>query len=223
MSDLSARLEEIQKQLRLVAHKSGKGDVQLVAVTKTVPLPVIAEAISLGLSSFGENRVQEALPKVAAYPQADWHYIGRLQTNKVKEVVGRFQLIQSLDRWKLAQALQDEAEAQGIVVRVLVQVNIGEEEQKGGIAPGELADFLAEVAGLKHLQVEGLMTVPPFTDDPEEVRPYFKRMFQLFCNFTIPGVQMKTLSMGMSGDFTVAVEEGATLVRVGGALFGERN
>lgn len=222
MSDLSVRLEEIQKQLRLAAYKSGKGNVQLVAVTKTVSQPLIAEALSLGLSSFGENRVQEALPKVIAFPQADWHFIGGLQTNKVKEVVGRFQLIQSLDRWKLAVALHDEAEAQGIVVRVLVQVNIGEEGQKGGIAPGELADFLTDVAGLTCLQVEGLMTVPPVADDPEEVRPYFKKMAQLFIGCTIPGVQMKILSMGMSGDFTVAVEEGATLVRVGSALFGER-
>lgn len=222
MNALAGRLEAIRTRMARAAQRSGRGNACLVAVTKTVPAATIAEAIQLGLTAFGENRVQEASAKIALFPTVQWHFIGRLQTNKVNEVVGRVQLIHSLDRWRLAEALQRQAQAQNFRVRVLIQVNLGGEAQKGGVSPAELRDFLAEVAKLPQLQVEGLMTIPPATAEPEEARPYFKEMFRLFNNCRIPGIEMKILSMGMSNDFEVAIEEGANLVRVGSLLFEER-
>ncbi|MDW7651278.1 MAG: YggS family pyridoxal phosphate-dependent enzyme [Bacillota bacterium] len=223
MSDLQTRIKHVQERISRAAARSGRDAVGLVAVTKTVPAETVREACVLGLTVFGENRVQEALPKVEAVPEADWHFIGRLQTNKVKDVLGKFTLIHSLDRWKLAKVIQKEAAERDLSVRVLVQVNIAGEKQKGGIAPSELADFLCDVSTLTHLRVAGLMAIPPFTDHPEEVRPYFKEMAHLFQNLRIPGIGMEILSMGMTGDFEVAVEEGANLVRIGSALFGGRN
>jgi hypothetical protein len=222
MSDLGQQIAEIRMLLERAAISRGR-QVKLVAVTKTVSAAVIGEAVALGLTSFGENRIQEALPKVAAYPQADWHFIGRLQTNKAKEAVENFGLIHSLDRWKLAVELDKQAAKLERKVQVLVQVNIAGEKQKGGLAPEELKDFLHAAAGLTHLCVEGLMSVPPNVSDPEETRPYFKRMYRIFQDCRVPGIQMRTLSMGMSQDFVVAVEEGSNLVRVGSALFGVRS
>jgi len=219
MSSLAARLAEFRIRLSRATQRSGRGNVGMVAVTKTVPTAIIAEAIALGLTVFGENRVQEAWPKIEALPTVEWHFIGRLQTNKVKDVVGRFQLIHSLDRWRLAEALQREAQAQNLRVSVLIQVNLGGEEQKGGISPAELQDFLSATVDLPQLQVEGLMAIPPYMADPEEVRPYFREMFRLFSSCRIAGREMKILSMGMSHDFEVAIEEGANLIRVGSLLF----
>lgn len=220
MSSLAARLDDIRIRMAGAAQRRGQDDVGLVAVTKTVPTALIAEAIALGLTVFGENRVQEASAKIEIFPAVQWHFIGRLQTNKVKDVVGRFQLIHSLDRWRLAEALQREAQAQNLRVRVLIQVNLGSEEQKGGVSPAELADFLSATASLPQLQVEGLMAIPPYMADPEEARPYFREMFRLFSSCRIHGREMKILSMGMSTDFEVAIEEGANLIRVGSLLFG---
>ncbi|MBS4030040.1 MAG: YggS family pyridoxal phosphate-dependent enzyme [Clostridiales bacterium] len=222
MSKLRENIEAVRARLRLAADRSGQNHVQLVAVTKTVPVATIGEAIQLGLTSLGENRLQEALPKVEMYPAVDWHFIGRLQTNKVKDVVGRFNLIHSLDRWKLAEALHKQAEELDKPVSVLVQVNIAGESQKGGLPPAQLQEFLREAAALPGLRVEGLMTVPPYEEDAERVRPYFREMNRLFHSFHIPGVKMNILSMGMTHDFIVAVEEGANLVRIGSAIFGER-
>ncbi|NLM53093.1 MAG: YggS family pyridoxal phosphate-dependent enzyme [Firmicutes bacterium] len=222
MNNLALNLKLLKEKIALAAARSRGQKVELVAVTKTVPPPVIAEAIQLGITNFGENRVQEALPKVAAFPEVHWHFIGRLQTNKVRHVVGKFTLIHSLDRWKLAEALQKEALKQGHIVRALVQVNIGREEQKAGVDPSEVKDFLQDVSTLSQLHIEGLMTVPPICTNPEEVRPYFRQMYELFTSTKIKGVQMKYLSMGMSADYEVAVEEGANLVRVGSLLFGQR-
>ncbi len=222
MNKLRANIEAVRASLLWAAGKSGQDNVRLIAVTKTVPAAVIGEAMQFGLTSFGENRLQEALPKVEMYPDADWHFIGRLQTNKVKDVIGRFNLIHSLDRWKLAEALNGHAENLGKKVSVLVQVNIAGEAQKGGMAPAELQDFLCDTSTLSSLCVEGLMTVPPYEEDAEKVRPYFREMNRLFRSFSIPGIKMNILSMGMSHDFTVAVEEGANLVRIGSAIFGER-
>ncbi len=216
---LAENIAHVQKRLQAASLRAGGRVVNLVAVTKTVSTPVISEAISLGLNSFGENRVQEAVSKTEVLPQAEWHFIGRLQTNKAREMVGRFYLVHSLDRWKLALALQEAAEKKGEPVNVLVQVNVAGEEQKGGLSPVELHDFLQEVCSLSHLRVRGLMTMPPFTEDPEEVRPYFKEMYRLFCACSVPGADMKYLSMGMSGDYEVAVEEGSNMVRIGSAIF----
>lgn len=222
MSDLAKQIAKVQQRLQQAARRSKNKPVQLLAVTKKVPSECIAQAFSLGLKTFGESRVQEALPKLAHLPQAEWHYIGRLQTNKVKDVVGNFTLIHSLDRWSLAEALQREAAKREQRVRTLVQVNIGGEAQKGGLEPYEVAEFIHELSTFSHLQVEGLMAVPPYSENPEAARPYFRSMYQLFTKLQIPGVHMKTLSMGMSNDFEIAVAEGANLVRIGSLLFGER-
>lgn len=223
MNSMAERIQEVRRRIRDAAKRSGRAGAQLVAVSKTVPAAVLEEALGLGVSAFGENRLQEALPKIQRIPAAEWHFIGRLQTNKVKDVVGRFSLIQSLDRWKLAEALHHQCRSSNTDARVLVQVNIGGELQKGGVSPPELHEFLRELTALPRIRVEGLMAVPPYTDDPEEVRPYFREMCRLFNGVHLPGIQMNILSMGMSNDFEVAVEEGATLVRVGSAIFGERN
>ncbi|MBS4008002.1 MAG: YggS family pyridoxal phosphate-dependent enzyme [Clostridium sp.] len=219
MSSLAARLDDIRMRMARAALRSGRDDVGMVAVTKSVPTAIIAEAIGLGLSIFGENRVREARLKIEALPTVEWHFIGRLQTNKVKDVVGRFKLIHSLDRWRLAEALQQEAQAKNLQVSVLIQVNLGGESQKGGVSPTELADFLAATTDLPRLRVEGLMAIPPYSVDPEESRPYFREMFRLFYNCRMSGREMKILSMGMSNDFEVAIEEGANLIRVGSLLF----
>lgn len=153
MSSLAARLDDIRMRMARAALRSGRDDVGMVAVTKSVPTAIIAEAIGLGLSIFGENRVREARLKIEALPTVEWHFIGRLQTNKVKDVVGRFKLIHSLDRWRLAEALQQEAQAKNLQVSVLIQVNLGGESQKGGVSPTELADFLAATTDLPRLRV----------------------------------------------------------------------
>jgi pyridoxal phosphate enzyme (YggS family) len=222
VSSLQQNLTRIREQLQETARRLGREEIRLVAVTKNVPASLVGEAMALGMQSFGENRLQEALPKLALYPQADWHFIGRLQTNKVRDVIGRFSLIQSLDRWELAAALQYQAEKKGVTVNALVQVNVAGEKQKGGLPPEELTDFLTAVADLPRLQVIGLMTVPPYEDDPEKTRPVFREMSRLFRTCCVPGVRMQVLSMGMSNDYLVAVEEGATLVRIGSAIFGAR-
>ncbi|HHX74660.1 MAG TPA: YggS family pyridoxal phosphate-dependent enzyme [Firmicutes bacterium] len=223
MNTLAERIDRVRSKIAAAAARGRGQAVQLLAVTKTVPPEVIAQAMSCGLTLFGENRAQEALPKIKRFPQAEWHFIGQLQTNKVKNVVGRFALIHSLDRWKLATALQARAEITGQPVRVLVQVNVGREPQKGGVLPEDVPAFLREVAQLSHLRVEGLMAIPPAVSDPEDSRPYFRALYELFRSIDMPGVKMKTLSMGMSADYEVAVEEGANLVRVGSLLFGERS
>ncbi|MCR3921805.1 MAG: YggS family pyridoxal phosphate-dependent enzyme [Firmicutes bacterium] len=222
MSNLAMQTIQVKNSIKLAALRAGYGPVQLVAVTKTVAAERVREALALGLTSFGESRVQEALPKLALFPQADWHFLGRLQTNKVRDVVGNFALIHSLDRWKLAVALQAEAQRRGSMVRALVQVNIGQEDQKGGLDVAEVKGFLQEASTLSKVRIEGLMAVPPASENPEEIRPYFRKMYQLYSKLQVPGVQMKILSMGMSNDFVIAVEEGANLVRVGSLLFGER-
>ncbi len=197
--------------------------ITLVAVTKSVPGSAIEQAWQLGIRHFGENRVQEALPKISSLPPGiTWHFLGHLQTNKVRHVVEHFQLVQSLDRMKLARALQKEGEDRGKVIQVLLQVNIGDEKSKSGFHPDEIEDVLVEISTFSHLRVLGLMAIPPYFPDSEAVRPYFRKMNGLFRQIRIPNVQMKYLSMGMTHDFEIAVEEGANMVRLGTALFGER-
>jgi len=223
---LESNLEEVKKRLARAAAKrnASPGEINLVAVTKDVSREAIMEAWKLGLRDFGENRVQEAIPKIKSLPpDIRWHFIGHLQSNKVKYVLPSFQLIHSLDRGKLARALQKEGEKQDKVVHCLLQVNVGMERSKSGFHPDEVEDALIEAARYKSLKVLGLMAIAPFLPEPEELRPYFRRLFQIYKNITVPGVQMKYLSMGMSSDFEVAVEEGANVVRLGSALFGERS
>jgi len=224
-SFIGKNLEEVRRRIERAAAKRGvpAEKILLVAVTKTVPPEIIQAAYHLGIRDFGENRVQEALPKIKLLPEnIRWHFIGHLQRNKVKSVLPLFTLIHSLDSIRLAEAIQKEGEKQGKKVDVLLEVNIGEEESKIGFKYQEVEEALVELRGYSHLKVKGLMAVAPFLPDPEEVRPYFRRLYKLFRDIKIPGIEMKYLSMGMSNDFEVAVEEGANIVRLGTALFGER-
>jgi len=199
-------------------------EVKLVAVTKRIPLEKIREATHLGVNNLGENRIQEAVSKIKQIPEpVDWHFIGHLQTNKVGNDLSSFCLIHSLDRLKLAKKLEDWASSIGKTVNTLVQMNVSGESSKFGLAPEELKDFLLELKSFNYVKAEGLMTMAPLVENPENTRPFFRRLRELRDQANrIPGISLCHLSMGMSNDFRVAVEEGATLVRVGTALFGPR-
>jgi pyridoxal phosphate enzyme (YggS family) len=199
--------------------------VRLVAVSKTVPVASIREAIAAGQTLFGENRVQEALAKIGeAGPDARWHLIGHLQTNKAKHAAGAFELIHGVDDRELAMELDRRAGAKGTTQPVLVQVNLAGEPTKAGAGEAELLPLVEAVAGRAHLELRGLMIIPPPADDPETSRPWFRRVRELRDRAASHlGRELPDLSMGMTDDFEVAVEEGATLVRVGRAVFGERS
>ena len=219
-TEIPARLRLVEEEIALAAEAAGRepGAVTLIAVSKTVPAAVIEEAIEAGQARFGENRVQEARAKwpalKAVHPHIELHLIGPLQSNKVKEAVALFDVIETLDRPKLARALAEEMERQGRHPRLLVQVNTGEEPQKAGIAPDEAARFVALCRDTFNLAIDGLMCIPPFHEDPS---PHFAVLAQLAGE-----LGLKELSMGMSGDFAKAIAFGATSVRVGTAIFGER-
>jgi PLP dependent protein len=218
------------KRMSHAAMKAGRRpeEVRLVAVTKTVGVDEIKQALDVGLRIFGENRVQEAKEKISRLEieipssKIEWHLIGHLQSNKAKYVAGLFDLIHSLDSEELADHLDREAAKIGKIQRVLIQVKLSEEETKSGIAEQALPQMAEKVSGLKNLKLEGLMTIPPFFDDPNRAKPYFKRLRELRDDLRKEGFDLPELSMGMSGDFEVAIEEGATLVRIGTAIFGER-
>ncbi len=201
-------------------------DVQLLAVTKFVSVERIQEALELGITRVGENRAQELVEKLDFFTKfaCEVHFIGQLQTNKVKYITGQVDLVQSVDRPQLAQELQRQAKLRNVEQDVLIEVNIGEESQKGGIAPDALIPFLASMEMMPNLHVKGLMCIPPALGE-EQARPYFAKMRQLFervAQQRMPHIQMQHLSMGMTGDFRAAIEEGATIVRIGTGLFGAR-
>jgi len=203
------------------ARRSGRSpeSVKLIAVTKYVGIEEVRRAAALGITDFGESRVQEGAGKVESMPGLTWHFIGHLQSNKVKNVLPVYSLVHSLDRLSLARALQSCAERFETMVQTLIQVNVTGEESKHGLAPAELADFLAELRSFERIRVRGLMTMAPYVDDPEEVRLYFRELRRLRENNAKGYSELKELSMGMTNDYIVAVEEGATMVRIGGALF----
>lgn len=220
MLDIRANVERVREAIARACGRVGRspGDVLLIAVSKTVEPERIRLAVAAGIPALGENRVQEAREKVEALGRpVPWHLIGSLQANKAREAVRLFDWIHSVDRVELARELSRRAHAAGRSVNVLVQVNLGEEPQKGGVAPGELKALLDAVARLESLRVRGLMAIPPAVAAPEAARPYFRRLRELR-----DGAELEHLSMGMSGDFEVAIEEGATMVRVGTAIFGPR-
>lgn len=219
-----ARVNEYQNRL---AEASAKwGGVEICAVTKTMDADTSNLAYEAGLKTIGENRVQELVDKLPRLnPEYSIHLIGQLQTNKVKYIIRDVSMIQSLDRDSLAQEINRQAIKAGIVMPVLVQVNVAKEPQKGGIAEEELIPFLQRIAGMEGVCVKGLMSIMPVAENPEDVRPYFRRMREWFDHLRespVPGVSMEVLSMGMSHDCLVAAEEGATMVRLGTALFGKR-
>jgi hypothetical protein len=218
-------LQQVRKNIAAACRRVGRNpqEVGLVAVTKSVDPERMNQALAAGVDVFGESRVQELVSKQPEFPGVRWHFIGYLQRNKVKYLPGRVELVHSLNRWSLARELDRRAREHGQVFRVLVQVNITRERGRFGVMPGEVAEFIRETAGLQGLQVEGLMTMAPFVADPEQVRPLFREMRDLFTRLgREPGIRMWYLSMGMSNDYPVAVEEGANLVRVGTAIFGPR-
>ena len=224
MNKIAQNLEEVRKRIAAAAQRAGRDPaaVRLVAVSKTVGVDRIKEALAAGQKSFGENYLQEAKAKIETLGEAaDWHFIGHLQSNKAKAAVGLFPLIHSVDRLSLAQALEKAAAQLGKVQDILLQVNLAGEESKSGTAPELAPGLLREIALLPHLKVLGLMTMPPFLA-PEAVRPYFKALRELKDRLQADLGPLPELSMGMTGDFEVAVEEGATLVRVGTAIFGAR-
>jgi pyridoxal phosphate enzyme (YggS family) len=201
-------------------------EVRLVAVSKTKPATMIEEAAAVGQQLFGESYAQEFGAKFDQLGTAvDWHFIGGLQTNKVKYLRGKVNLIHSVDRLSLAQEINRQWAKIDQVANILIQLNLGAETSKSGADEEELEQLLRQVAALPNLHIRGLMALPPYLDDPEEVRPYFQRLRQLaeiMKSRQIPGIDLQELSMGMSHDFEVAIEEGATLVRVGSAIFGTR-
>lgn len=212
--------------LKAQAAPRAAGQVQLLAVTKTVDCLRIRQALACGVTVLGENRVQELLTKYTEVFDARWHLIGHLQTNKVKYIIDKAAMIQSLDSWHLAEEIQKRAAACGRVMPVLAQVNIADDDNKFGLSAAETESFLRQVAGLPNLKVEGLMTIGPYCQNAEEIRPVFAEMKALFDGLKrkeIPGIGLRRLSMGMSHDYAVAVEEGANLVRVGSAIFGSRS
>jgi pyridoxal phosphate enzyme (YggS family) len=228
MVDVAANCREVLHRIGEAAAKCGRDprSVQLLAASKAQSASRIQEAIAAGIRLFGENYVQEAKGKRAAIQAAvEWHMIGHLQRNKVRAALELFDLIQSLDNVELARELDKEGKKRNRLVRVLIEVNLGGEESKSGVAKEKVAALLAEAAALSHLRVEGLMAIPPFREDPEEMRPYFRALRKLreeLMGLKIPGVDLRELSMGMTHDYAVAIQEGATLVRIGTALFGPR-
>ena len=213
---------------RILRVKSSlPGQVELVAVSKTYPAQRIMEAYEAGQRIFGENRPQEMAQKYEELPKdIEWHLIGHLQTNKIKKVLGRASLIQSVDSEHLLAAIEKEAAKAGIVQDVLLEVNIGGEESKSGVSPEQLWPLLDAAAAEEHIRVKGLMAIPPVNDDDAQNRRYLAQVYKLFVQAGERGyqnVKMETLSMGMSGDFENAIREGATLVRIGTAIYGERD
>jgi pyridoxal phosphate enzyme (YggS family) len=221
---IGANLETVRQAIARSAERAGRdpNEVVLVAVTKTFPVERIREALAVGLRILGENRVQEALPKIDEIGPAnvEWHLIGHLQTNKVKFIEGKFRMVQSLDGVGLAEALDRRIQ---LPLDVLVEVNVAEEPQKTGVLPADLAAVAGAVNAAQHLRLRGLMTVAPMVPDPEAVRPVFRQLRSLRDKTSQQlGVALPVLSMGMTDDYPIAVEEGATMLRLGRALFGPR-
>lgn len=221
-------MAHIRRRIASAAGRAGRdpSSVRLIAVTKTVDVERAAEAISAGVLDLGESRVQEARRKFDVIgAKAQWHMIGPLQTNKAKYCPGLFSLIHSLDRLELMEELSRRSLGEGLVMRGLLQVNLTGETQKGGCRPQDAADILKAASRLPGLRIEGLMTIPRFSDDPEDSRPVFRALLELRADLDRIGIEntgLDEISAGMTGDFEVAVEEGATMVRVGSAIFGER-
>lgn len=228
--EIAENLDAVRARIEAAAKVSGRtaDEITLVAVTKTMPAEDANAALDWGVKIIGENRVQELLGKLPDLRMREGqcaHLIGHLQTNKVRQVIGDVAMIQSVDSVHLAQEIEKQAEKHGKVMNILIEVNVGGEEAKSGVAPAELPALLDAIAPFSHLRVSGLMCVPPRCEKKEDVRPYFRTMRKLFIDNAskkLDNRDMHILSMGMSGDFDIAIEEGSTMVRVGTAIFGRR-
>ena len=218
-------VRDVAERISRAAARAGRRveDIKLVAITKTVDLDMIREAIEAGVRVFGENYLQEAREKIAIIGHGvEWHMTGHLQRNKARDAVNLFDMVQTIDSLELAQELDKRARSAGKIISGLIEMNIGGEGSKSGIGEDELIPLLDSIRVLNNLTIQGLMTIPPYFDDIEKVRPYFKRLRDLRDAANNEGYSLKELSMGMSHDFEIAVEEGATMVRIGTAIFGER-
>lgn len=226
--NIEKNLREVRRRMAEAAERAGRNPAQidLVAITKTISLPLIREAIKAGQRLFGENKVQEARGKIEALrSEARWHMVGHLQTNKAKDAAQLFELIHSVDSLHLAEELDRRCQQLGIIKDILVQVNISGEESKHGAASAEAVELVKKISALRNLKIRGLMTIPPFSTAAEDSRPYYRQLLKIrkmIAEAGFQGVGMEILSMGMSGDYEVAIEEGATLIRVGTAIFGPR-
>lgn len=226
---LKENLEYVESQIREACERSGRlrEEVTLIAVSKTKPVSVLKEAYDLGVRVFGENKVQELADKYEELPKdIRWHMIGHLQRNKVKYIIDKVELIHSVDSLRLAETIEKEAAKHNITANILIEVNVAKEESKFGLMPEELDDFTARISGFTHIRVKGLMTIAPFVENAEENRPIFERLRKLSVDIKGENVDNNTvciLSMGMTNDYCVAVEEGATMIRVGTGIFGARD
>ena len=226
---MKKRLEKVQERIRQAAESCSRDadSVRLVAVSKTIPAGTVKAAIEAGVAILGENYMQEAREKfntLVQYP-VSWHFIGHLQSNKAKYAVRLFDLIHSVDSFKLARELDKQAKKVDKIQQILVQVNISAEDTKAGTSADEAPGLISEISQLENLSIRGLMTMPPYFYQPEKVKPFFAALRELRDQIkaqALPNVSLEELSMGMTGDFEVAIEEGATLVRIGTAIFGER-
>jgi len=230
MIGIMENVARVQERIAAACQRSGRGpaEVKLVAISKTFPPESIRAAYEAGLRDFGENRVQEAIGKRPALSDLGitWHLVGHLQTNKAKPARDLFHWVHSLDSFRLAQKLEQAAAPRAGRLPVLLEVNLGGEESKAGVGESEIIQLAEQISQLATLEVRGLMVIPPFFDDPEEVRPYFRRLRELAQEIdakNIANISMQELSMGMSHDFEVAIEEGTTFIRVGTAIFGARS
>ncbi len=229
MSYIAENIKEVEAKVAAAAQRSGRRreDILLLAVSKTQPVEIIKQAVDCGLTSLGENKVQEIMDKYEPMGEGvHWHLIGHLQTNKVKYIIDKVGMIHSVESLKLAEEIEKRGAAKGIVMDILVEVNMADEESKFGITQKNAEEFIRTLANMEHLRVRGLMTVAPFVENPEDNREYFRQMKQLQVDINgkkIDNIEMDVLSMGMTGDYEVAIEEGATIVRVGTGIFGERD
>ena len=226
---LRENFRQVEENIRRACGRAGRdpGDVTLIAVSKTKPVELLREAYDLGTRVFGENKVQEIVEKYEALPKdIHWHMIGHLQRNKVKYIIDKVDLIHSVDSVRLAETIEKEAAKHDLTANILLEVNVAEEESKFGLKVDEVEQVVDEIAKFSHIKVCGLMTIAPFVENPEENRPYFRRLRNLSVDIggkNVDNVTVSILSMGMTNDYEVAVEEGATMVRVGTRLFGARD
>ena len=225
---VTENLNQVRENIKAACEAAGRDpkEVTLIAVSKTKPVHMLQEAYDAGARVFGENKVQEITDKYPQLPKdIQWHMIGHLQRNKVKYIVDKVALIHSVDSYRLAEQISQEAGKLGITAKILLEVNVAKEESKFGMMPEDVEEMAGQIAALPHLQIEGLMTIAPFVDDPEKNRPVFRKLYQLSVDIkkkNIDNVNMGVLSMGMTGDYQVAVEEGSTMIRVGTGIFGAR-
>lgn len=229
MGFISKNIEDVERRISEACQRSGRSrdEVTLIAVSKTKPVEMLEKCLDEGITIFGENKVQELCEKYEQLPKnTEWHMIGHLQRNKVKYITDKITLIHSVDSLRLAQTISDDAVKKNLSVPILIEVNVANEETKFGIKPEAAEDLVREISRLPGIQIKGLMTIAPYTEKSEENRPIFHTLKQLSVDIgakNIDNVSMSVLSMGMTGDYEVAIEEGATMVRVGTGIFGTRN